>query len=201
MNTLDPEEPQMIDWKVGLSAWIIQDGNYGDFRCRGRAEFALEFYFHNFQPSSSSERRSRWLCASKYAVNAEVIFVAKRCIVIDFGVRAYRETEPPKSIGKGSWLQAEIDLGVDPFFYFEDLAHVNGMPPLIYSWRINKIGVETAPFIETVDTQGTRLMVRDQSKSAFQEIQQTDAWNDDEGHGEYVLDCTLMDIPAKRERR
>ncbi len=34
----------MSEWKIGISAWIIQDGNYGDFRCHERAEFALEFY-------------------------------------------------------------------------------------------------------------------------------------------------------------
>jgi hypothetical protein len=62
----------MNDWKIGLSAWIIQDGNYGEFRCHQRAEF---------------------------------------------------------------------------------------------------------------------------------EIEQTDAWKDDSGHGEYVVECTLMDVPPKRERR
>ena len=191
----------MNDWKIGLSAWIIQDGNYGDFRSHERAEFALEFYAQNYQPSFSSEKQARWIHASKYSVNAEVVFVAKRCFVIDLGVLAYREAEPPKSIRKGSWLEAEIYLGVDPFFYFEDLAHVQGMPPLIYNWHINKIGIETAPFIETVDAHGTRIMVRDETKSAFQEIRQTDAWKDDNGHGEYVLDCALMDVPPKRERR
>jgi hypothetical protein len=191
----------MSEWKIGISAWIIQDGNYGDFRCHERAEFALEFYPLQCQPSSSSEKQAHCLDASRYNVNAEVVFIAERCFFIDFGVLAYREAEPPKAIRKGSWLQAEIYLGVDPFFYFEDLAHVKGMPPLIYSWHINKIGIETAPFIETVDARGTRMMVRDETRSAFRETQQTDAWKDDNGHGEYVFDCTLMDVPPKRDRR
>lgn len=191
----------MSDWKVGLSAWIIQDGNYGNFRCHERADFALEFYPQHCQPSSSSEKQGLWLYASQYRVNAEVVFISERCFVIDFGVLAYREAEPPKSIRKGSWLQAEIYLGVDPFFYFEDLARISGMPLLIYSWHVNKIGIETAPFIETVDARGTRNMVRDETKSAFREIRQTDAWNDDNGNGEYVLECTLMDAAPKRHRR
>jgi hypothetical protein len=77
---------------------------------------------------------------------------------------------------------------------------VKGMPALIYNWHINKIGIQSAPFIETLDKRGTRIMVRDESKSAFHEIQQADAWKDDNGHGEYVLECALMDVPAKRER-
>ena len=29
---------------VGLDAWIIQDGNYADFRVGEEQDFALEFY-------------------------------------------------------------------------------------------------------------------------------------------------------------
>lgn len=111
----------MGNWKIGLSSWIIQDGNYGDFRSHERAEFALEFFSQNLRPSASSEKQARWIHASRYEINAEVIFAAKRCFVIDLGVLAYREAEPPKSIRKGAWLRGEIYLGIDPFFYFEDL--------------------------------------------------------------------------------
>jgi len=38
---------------VGLSSWIIQDGNYGDFSRGERAAFALEFY------ASTEIRRSK----------------------------------------------------------------------------------------------------------------------------------------------
>ncbi len=72
---------------------------------------------------------------------------------------------------------------------------------MIHTWHIQKIGLETAPFIESVDARGTRIMVRDETKSAFQEIQQTDAWKDDDSHGDYVLNCTLMDVPPKKDRR
>jgi hypothetical protein len=191
----------MSEWKIGLAAWIIQDGNYGDLRCHERTNFALEFYPHSSQPSSSSEKQARWIAASKYTVNGEVVFVAERCFVVDFGLLAYRDGEPAEWAREGSWLEAEIYLGVDPFFYFEELAHVKGIPPLIYSWQVNKIGVETAPFIETVDAQGTAILVRDETKSAFRQIQQTDAWKDDGGHGEYVLDCTLIDVAPIRELR
>ena len=30
--------------QIGLSSWIIQDGNYGDFECHAIERFALEFY-------------------------------------------------------------------------------------------------------------------------------------------------------------
>lgn len=31
-------------WLIGMSAWVIQDGNYADFSVGQRAEFAIEFY-------------------------------------------------------------------------------------------------------------------------------------------------------------
>jgi hypothetical protein len=190
----------MNEWRIGISSWIIQDGNYGDFRRQERAEFALEFYPGSWHPNSTSEKPALWIGGSNYKVNAEVIHVSKRCFVIDFGISAYQQAEPPKAIRRGRWLTAEIYLGIDPFFYFEDLTHVKGMPPLIYNWHIHKISVETAPFIESVDAHGRRMMVRDGSKSAFREIQQTDAWTEDNGNAEYVLDCTLMNCPPKRNR-
>ena len=36
---------------IGLSAWIIQDGNYGDFRVGQQARFALEFHPQAMEPA------------------------------------------------------------------------------------------------------------------------------------------------------
>jgi hypothetical protein len=38
------------EWQIGLSSWIIQDGNYGDFETGQVLGFALEFYSENFRP-------------------------------------------------------------------------------------------------------------------------------------------------------
>ena len=189
----------MSEWKIGMSSWIIQDGNYFDFRCQDRINFALEFYPHQCKPSSSSKKQAIYLRENRYLVNAEVVFVAERCFVLDFGILAYGQAVPPSSIQMGSWVEAEIYLGVDPFFYFEDLGNLSGMPPLIYRWQINKIGIETAPHIESVDASGARMMIRDESKLAFREIRQTDAWKDDNGNADYLFDCTLMNDPPKQK--
>lgn len=190
----------MKDWCVGLSSWIIQDGNYGEFSCQQQAEFALEFYPQEWKTVLPGKKQAQLLAGSTYKLTAEVIHVSSRAWVIDFGVPAYQQTEPPKNVHKGTWLEAVVYLGIDPFFYFEELAHVEGMPPLIYSWDITKIGIETAPFIETTDARGTRVMVRDEAKSAFREIDKTDAWTDDNGHAEYVLHCSLVHRPPRQIR-
>ena len=33
----------MAEWHIGLGPWIIQDGNYGDFRLGRVVEFALKY--------------------------------------------------------------------------------------------------------------------------------------------------------------
>ena len=49
------------EWLIGLSAWIIQDGNYGDFSVGQRAEFALEFYAREALKSGN-----RFSCSSTW---------------------------------------------------------------------------------------------------------------------------------------
>ncbi|HEX4144212.1 MAG TPA: hypothetical protein VHY91_11945 [Pirellulales bacterium] len=191
----------MDSWRVGLSAWIIQDGNYGDFRCNQRTDFALEFYPQECRVTSRSEKRAKLIEGCTYFVVAEVVRASDSDWVIDFGIRAYEQARPPAMIRSGCWIEAVIYLGVDPFFYFEVLAKSSEMPPLIYPWDVKAIGIETAPYIETRDANGRRISIRDKDKSAFRTIEQTDAWNDDGGNAEYVLDCELADSPPTRSRR
>jgi hypothetical protein len=188
----------MSQWRVGLSSWIIQDGNYGDFQRGQQAAFALEFFPHDCRPSSAKECRARRTGENRYSVTAKVLHVSRRACVIDFGVRAFRQGSWPKILKKGAWIDADLYLGIDPFFYFEELANARGMPPLIYDWTIRAITMQTAPFLESRTDRGQRLFIRDESKSAFKRVQQTAAWTDDNGHAEYVLHCQVHDRRPRR---
>lgn len=190
----------MPEWNIGMSAWIIQDGNYGDFQRHQKAKFAVEFYPHSFEIIAAAERMAECVEGMRYRIRAQIVCVLKGAWVVDFGVQAFQQSKPLKGIRKGDWIAADIDLGIDPFFYFEALAHAQGMPPLIYAWFIRKIAIQTAPFIETTDEQGRRILTRDESKSAYREIEETHAWTDENGFGEYVLTCELLDAAASRDR-
>src|SRR5438067_13006493 len=100
----------MPEWNVGMSAWIIQDGNYGDFQRHQKAKFAVEFYPHDFQPIAASETMAQCVEGSRYRVHAQVSSVLKGAWVVDFGVQAFQQSKPPKGIRKGAWLAADIDL-------------------------------------------------------------------------------------------
>src|ERR1700744_5294862 len=61
------------EWEIGLSAWIIQDENYGDFATGERAEFALEFYPENCRLVDAREKSCTKIAAAKYAIVGEVV--------------------------------------------------------------------------------------------------------------------------------
>jgi hypothetical protein len=174
---------------VGLSAWIIQDGNYGDFAVGRSAKFALEFCPHTMQLSRSREPSSEHIETSRYRVRAQVVYVGRSAWVIDFGIMAYQNQEPPRIAKGGSWVEGEIDLGIDPFFYFEELHARPRMPALQYEWRIRNILLETTPWLSAKDETGRTILTRDEQQESFIEVAKTNAWEHDGGGAHYVLEC------------
>ncbi len=181
---------------IGLSSWIIQDGNYGDFSVGQRTKFALEFNaLEELRAAAEGPPTAKHLGASRYHVRACVAFVAKAVWVIDAGAfMAFRE-RPPHGTQLGGFVEGEVYLGIDPFFYFEGLYKTPGMPPLSYRWLIREIQLETTPWREGRLPDGTRIRERDDTKEAFSAASATDAWHDDDGHGHYILSCVRESEP------
>ena len=177
---------------VGLSSWIVQDGNYGDFTVGDEAKFALEFYPHSMRPSRRREPECELLTGNRYRIRGEVVYTDRSAYVLDFGILAYRNQAAPKFATKGSWIEAEIYLGIDPFFYFEELHARKGMPALQYRWRIRKIHLETTPWLSSKDEKGRTIMSRAQGERSFIEVDAMDAWNHDDGRPEYVMECEKL---------
>ncbi len=167
--------------RVALAAWVIQDGNYGEFE-PGDAEFALEFHPERLAriPSSPGASFRSSDSTDLYAVNGTVVYCSERPWVIDVGVLAYCDVAPPAWVAKGVDFEGDVRLGVDPFTYFERLHERQGFPALIYSWRIERIWVatETAP---------------------PREVPRSDAWGSDlkDGSTTYLLDVTPLSGPTR----
>jgi len=178
----------MDTFQIGLSAWIIQDGNYGDFSVGQEATFALEFYPRSLSLAQPGTPRLDSIGPARYSILGRVDFVASKAWVVDFGLRASQEAACPPGILPQSWVQGEVYLGIDPFYYFERLHDLPGMPALSYKWVIRNIRLETTPWITTEKTS-----VRDESKTSFKDVQKTDAWDDDEGCAHYILECERLD--------
>ncbi|MGB7323295.1 MAG: hypothetical protein WBD31_00380 [Rubripirellula sp.] len=126
-------------------------------------------------------------------MTARTIFATRNVFVLDFGILAYDQAEPPKWLKSGGWIDADIYLGVDPFFYYEELYAIKGMPELRYQFRIRDIELETTPWISTVDSSGRTINTRDETQQTYRPVAETDAWSDDDGNAHYILDVERID--------
>ena len=182
-----------LQLEIGLDSWITQDGNYPDFEVSQQTAFALEFCSREWLRVQEAPPRLESLGDAHYRACGVVRYTAADAWVIEFNdVLAFRQQAPPPNVEAGATVAGEIWLGVDPFFYFETLCRNPGIPPLIYRWRIDRIAIETAPFLESRDERGRSVFVRDASRHAREQRRRTDARHDDGGHGDYVLTCTRL---------
>jgi hypothetical protein len=183
---------------VGIAAWIIQDGNYNDFRVGQQAEFAMEFYPVSLRPSDDCGQSFRHLKANLYQVVGRVVFVTQKVWVIDVGFMLFQETRPPSYATRHSWFAGEIEISIDPYFYREYLHGLPGMPELTYGFQITDIFLEQTPWLISKDEVGRTVMERNKRKESYTAINETDAWKDDEGRAHYILQCRWLAPPFTR---
>ena len=119
-------------WDIYLPGWVIEDGNYPDFEAGQTAEFALNFWMHGgaiVRPA----REEKGVLSSEgflYDVVAELTMQTADITVIDLGVVAYCESSPLQaSFQPGSRVAVQLGIRVDPYFYFERLSKLAGIPP------------------------------------------------------------------------
>jgi len=184
---------------IGVDAWIIQDGNYPDFARDDRAAFAVEFYasaaLNQAEPKSSLLPSLVNTEPAHYEALGESStwpMTGGRLMSARF---SSARRSPPINVRLGNWMSGEIYVGVDPYFYFERLAYQPDAPGLIYDWRVEKIEMQTAPFIKR-----GRMIIRDAAQLGWKEIAQTDAWADDYGNAKYVLHCRRVSRAGRRTR-
>jgi hypothetical protein len=174
----------MQQFQIIVDSWIIQDGNYGDFAVGSQIECAIEFAGGTLRLSQERRVSVEHLEQNVYFVCAQVIYSRLDVWAIEFGLRTFEEGRPPEFAVDGSWVEGEIELGIDPFFYKERLCKLDGMPNLFTQWEIARIQRDDTPWI----TSGAgNVFTRDQQNVRWTEVQHTDAWNDDDGRSAYLL--------------
>ncbi len=187
----------LVEWTLGLSSWIIQDGNYGDVQRGDRLEAAVEFEVEEaLALTEASVPSARCHRDSVYDVVGRVVAIEADVWVLDVGISTFSNLAPPRGLAVGDWVAGRAWLGVDPFFYFERLGKRASLPPLIYPWLVSEIRRQTAPFVPA----GPRVRVRDASNLGWETIEHTDAWVDDGGSAEYLLRCELLSEAPRRAR-
>lgn len=178
---------------VGVDSWIIQDGNYDDFVVGQKTKFALEFYPVLLKSSDHNSKSFTELSFNRYKICGQIICSLENVWVLDFGILAYQEIKPPDYAKQGNWVEGEIYLGIDPFFYFEYLKKVPEIPYLTYNLKIQQIYLETTPWIKKSDN----IIARATGKESFKLTSETNAWVDDNGHASYILKCLIIEEDTK----
>lgn len=183
-------------WLVGLDSWVVQDGNYPDFVTGQRTDFALEFASRGGLKmlDEAQEVSVRWIEGSHYEVTAQIVHDKPNAQVLDFGILAYHFIgieDPTHQPQIGAWVTGEINLSVDPFFYFDQLALEEGFPALIYTWTVQeilqKVG-EAPPYISADHGHADK-------SHDFIRIEKTDVWGDDSSLPSYLLRCRMEPVP------
>jgi hypothetical protein len=188
-------------WMIGLDSWIIQDGNYPDFVAGQRTDFALEFASRGGLRllDAAPTVGVHWIAGSHYEVTAQIVHDAPNAQVLDFGILAYHFIgieDPEHQSHVGAWVTGEINLSVDPFFYFEGLANEAGFPALIYSWTVEDVLQHTG---KSTPQDGTDHGQADK-KHGFVMLEKTDAWADDGTPSSYLLRCRMEPAPRSAVR-
>ena len=189
--------------QIGLSSWIVQDGNYPDFVRGTTVEFALEAWVRSADLADPGPIGYELVGEGGYRVRAQAVFVHESAAaheavcVWDCGFVAYEEGRRTRP-GLGYFVEGEFSFGVDPFFYSaEQSRRLPDMPGLLYEWEVQAIHLQTGPRVLSEKN----VWERDASQSGWREIEATDAWNDDAGHASYLLTCVARSGPYKPPAR
>ena len=183
-------------WKLHLPSWVIQDGTLPDLVCGAAATFAIEFEAPFFTPAVG-EPHADLRDDNTYVIVAKVAWRAARAdMVIDVGHLLMMGAFPMAALPTiGDTLGGRGPLAVSGVFS-QSGSHPNGMPNVRYRWMVDRIQMQTAPWVE-FEPRGFR---RDLSKSGYRDLPRTSMWTDDKGSADYLISCRLLG-PVEGSRR
>src|SRR5262245_14256615 len=133
-------DPRRATTQLGVSGWIIQDGNYGEFEAGREYRFALEFGSLRLVVDTEpvSEPRLSLVGSAIYEARGVIVFRSDSAWAVEFGIPAYEEGKAPAWASVGDPIRGRVYLGVDPSSSTERRKDVTGMPELIRTWFVRR---------------------------------------------------------------
>lgn len=195
--------------EIILDSTMLQSGDVRPMYCEQTRRFEIAYFTHTIKPtlhSVKSMRRNHNLHHS-YRINAEIAYYKKGVSVLDFGIRAYQSRPLPPTSTVGTFVAADVHFGI---YYTYHLSNQHNIMPLVYTWTIKSITLETAPRIKVRTTWGQDIWVTDRTRFSHRNGMETSAQDcgddpsDDDGgtSSTYILKCRLLnDSPTLSYKR
>ncbi len=193
----------MDSWQLWFDDTNAMDGPYDDVKLGQIVEFEIGFNAHSLEPTTQTEKSTISLGNAEYMFVSEVSYITKHenfLCILDLGFKVGGGYRDLKDVSAGSYLIGQATLFVDDENYWYKLRDDPNYPPLVYTWQINRILLNTTPYIPVITPGGNKTQERDASRQSYLELDKTDVWEDGKKYGvfpSYVLHCTLLDIPPK----
>ena len=119
----------LVEWTLGLSSWIIQDGNYGDVQRGDRLEVAVEFEVEEaLALTEASVPSARCHRDSVYDVVGRVVAIEADVWVLDVGISIFSNRAPPRGLAVGDWVAGRAWLWRRPVLLLQRLGSVRRCP-------------------------------------------------------------------------
>lgn len=152
-NPDDVRPTPAAELEVLLEQWVLDDGNYPQFKARRTKRFALQLDLadsHRLRPAPGEPLGARRTGgAATYDITADVVHHTKledgaegdHAVVFDFGPRAFYRGDDP-AVGRlrvGDRVTFKATLLVDPYDYIEILEPLEDFPALVYTWSVDRL--------------------------------------------------------------
>ncbi|MEN3316106.1 MAG: hypothetical protein V7605_2340 [Acidimicrobiaceae bacterium] len=180
-------DQQASRWHISVDRAVIQDGRHPDFHRGQQTTFAATFRPAAWAPGTSGGgvadggvaggaiATAVRVEASLYDVVGRVTAVADDGWELDCGLVVGCEGPPPAGLGVGGWVVGRAELAV-------------GDRGPDHTWFIERVHHRVADDVEVLDLG----LMGGPEEPGWEELAFTNAWQDDDGQAEYLLDCLLV---------
>lgn len=187
-------------WVVGVDAAMICDEWYTDFNVGQVIDFPVVFYSPrprkystprldraHLEPSDDNAVRAEVIDGFDYMINGQTIYAGDAGWVLDIGIRVAARSKATEPGQAADWTEVGKFVRGRTFLLAEwaetgalqkDLA----APPLVYTWRVD------------------RIQMWDEQVGEHTNEQNTNAWMEMrlDRHPSYQLTCTRLDVEPRR---
>lgn len=173
----------MVRWHFGLDSAAIRDGTYTDLHRGQPVAFVVELQWESWDRASAAGAGAARVEGCRYDLVARVEAVGPGTWVLDCGLLVGGAGRPPEGIEVSEWITGRARLDLSPV---PARLEVPGLPALARTWFVERVHHRTEADDLGLGDQG---LYGGPEEPGWEELAFTDAWGDDDGQAEYLVEC------------